>query len=463
MAASRPGYIVAFEGPEDIVSPQFDLLPEAPSILKIGSMNQRIAEHKNRLARYRSSASVGQFVWGVDCIIKSRFKKAEEFITAGAPGELRLVFMQGGAVGASRACTDAIKKYITSVGGDITRAEAYLAKVAKDGVHGLDLSRHPDLSRRHYSKTDDPMTQAMGAAEELDARTASLQPQTAYHFRHNVTTVQGPRDEGNGVATQSPATVGATTTSLTQPQSRFSSWSSPSDGHSSGHISTAQELSFQQPRLIPIALSSSDTLAYKEGETPDVSVGSNGKAKPSGAVHEARRQEALMLLEGNIEPDTGYDPILPMREDLVLLLQEETSSTSLDELAAAYRSGHLHVDDARDPSKPVQDRFLALFTTDQPTLIELQNSVRAELQRWFANHTPTLDLSIFAPVLDRSSLSESSQMALASIEEGTDLLLAVGCQEGVDKETVEWVVKKLSRLGKPDGKSYSRTGRMQFK
>jgi hypothetical protein len=457
MAGRRRGYIVALEGPEDIVSSQLDLLPESPAILKIESMSKKLAENEHRLARHRSSANVGRFVWGVDCIIKSRFKKAEEFIAAGTPGEVRLVFLKGGAVGASRACTDAIKRHIPSVGGDITRAETYLANVIRDGVHGLDLNRPP------RAEANDPSSQAMRAAEELDARTASLQPQTTYHVPHDAATVQGPSDKGKSVATRDPATVADTLTAATQPQSRFSSWDTPSDGDSSGHVSTAQKIPFQQARLVPVAPSSSDPLAHREGEASDVSVGSDGRPRPRRAVREARRQEALMLLEGDMQPDTGYDPVLPMREDLVFLLQEETSSITLDELAGAYKSGDFYVDNVQESSADVEDRFLELLATNYPSPVELQNGIRAELRSWFAQHNSALDLSIFAPILDRSSLKEASQVALASIEEGTDLILAVGCQEGVAQESFESVVGKLVRLGKPDGKSYSRAGRIQFK
>ncbi|KAB5586066.1 hypothetical protein GE09DRAFT_51797 [Coniochaeta sp. 2T2.1] len=455
MAAKRRGYIVAFEGPENIISTQFDLLPDSSSILKIGSMRHRLGEHKSRLARNRSSGHVGRFVFGVDNMMKSRFKKAEEFIAAAAPGETRLVFLQGGAVGATRACTDAVKTHVPSAEGNITRAQAYLANLIRDGVRGLD-----QLQQTH-AESEDPIIRAMRAAEELDDRTASLQPDSSYYFPRHKSAVEGRIAEED---TESQHTATADDNTLAVPISRFSSWSSPSLSHSSGHISTAQEISFQHARIVPVALSSPDHLAPKEGETSDVSMGSDGRLKPPKAIREARRQEALMYLEGSKNPDSGYEPVLPLKEDLVFLLQEETSSISLDELAGAYSNGFFHVDaTSHNPRPQAGDRFLELLATNFESAVELQNQVRHELKIWLEKRGPPPAASIFQPLPDWSGLGEETIAALLAIEENADLILAVGCQEEVDKASYESMVRKLARLGKPDGKTYSPTGRIDFR
>ncbi|KAB5582503.1 hypothetical protein GE09DRAFT_270093 [Coniochaeta sp. 2T2.1] len=455
MAAKRRGYIVAFEGPENIVSTQFDLLPDSSSILKIGSMRHRLSEHKTRLARHRSSGHVGRFVFGVDNMMKFRFKKAEDFIAAAAPGETRLVFLQGGAVGASWACADAVKTHVPSAEGNITRAQAYLTNIIRDGVRGL------DQQQQIHAESENPIIRAMRAAEELDDRTASLQPESTYQFPRHISAFEGRIAEEDA---ESQHTATADDNTLAVPISRFSSWSSPSLSHSSGHISTAQEISFQRARIVPVALSSPGHLAPKEGETSDVSMGSDGRSKPPKAIREARRQEALMYLEGSKNPDSGYEPVLPLKEDLVFLLQEETSSISLDELAGAYSNGFFHVDATSQNFSPqAGDRFLELLSTNFESAVELQNQVRQELKIWLEKRGSPLDASIFQPLPDWSDLGEETIAALSAIEENTDLILAVGCQEGVDKASYESTVRKLARLGKPDGKTYSRTGRIDFR
>ncbi|KAJ9142317.1 hypothetical protein NKR19_g7254 [Coniochaeta hoffmannii] len=476
--AKQRGYIVAFEGPKDIVSSQFDLLPESVSILKIGSLARDLAAHDNYLDCNRGSANIHQFVWGVERITKTRFKKAKEFLATGNPGEVRIVLLEGGAAGATRVCIDAIKRHVPSVGGDITRAEKYLADMLRDGVISVDTSPEPQ------TESNDPLTQAMRAAEDMDAKSFNLQLESAYQNSHAPATL----NKGKTVETQDTATADDTMLAIAhQPDSHFSSWDTPSDAstventmfgipqskshftswntasdnHSSGHISTAHEVSFQQARLVPIPTSGSDRLAHKEGESSDISWGSDGRPRPPRTVREARRQEALMLLEGEAQSDATVEPILPLSEDLVFLLQGETSSETLNELAAAYGSGCLHADNVRQSFGKVE--LLELLTTDYATAIELQNKVRSELRRWFAKHEPALNLSIFTPILDRNTLADASQAALAIIDERTDLILALSCQEGASKRSYQSVVEKLVRLGKPDGKTYSRAGRCEFK
>lgn len=459
MTTHRRGYIVALEGPDEIVSVQFALLPESASILKIVDMKNSLMQHEARLSRHGIPQDIGRYVWGVDRLLKARYKRAETFLAASAPDSTRLVFMNGGAVAAQRACANVIRKRVPAVRGDITQAEVYLRNIIKGGI--LRLSQTPTSPSE--DDLQDVMSTAMRLAEELDARTASLQPEPSQF--EPVSDHQEESRNRKQVESHSTERVHDTLTVDAPPLVRIPSDSTSAD-RSSGHLSTAQELHFQRARLVPLIPSKSDPLAPEDGETSDVSLGSDGRRRSSKVITESKRNETLMFLEGDRNPGVGFEPVLPMMEDVVFLFVEDNPSITLHQQAKAYTTGGLRVGDQERfnlPTDEIEDRSLEFLVTTDSTPLALQNDIRSELKAWLVSHDASLDFRIFEPLQDKTRLSAATKAALTTIDESVDLILAVGAQEGVQRESYKTIVQKLLLLGRPDGKAYSRAGRIDFR
>lgn len=507
---SRHGWIVALEGPEDVVSKQLELLPDSPLILKLPNIRESLQRHSPHTFR---GLNVKPYIWFIHNILQSRLETAQKFLAAAEPGTRRFVFMHGGAVTAQRTCINAIRRHVPEVRDDLGLGSMYFQKVVEKGEFGL--FEHFKTRRRTTKVAPDAGTVAMRAAESLDDRTAYLQPdplsQTAKPLR-SLPDEDDSNDEGgpsNAPVAKDVANVPDqlvsrfskwSTSDSTDARntkdvandpdqliSRFSKWSTSdelSEGHGSTHLSTAQEVSFQQARIVPVSDDPEQTthkdedtrivpvsedparITPKEGETSDISLDSNGQPRPPRRVREARRNEALRMLEGQVEPDRSFQPVMLCVEDVVFLLIDESSSVSLEWLASEYKKGNPAVGGKEISPKTAaedEERFMQIYNVESFDDEELQHEIRSQLKAFFVKHDPDHDYSELDRLHDRRQLSPASLAALVLIEEHADLILAVGAQQGVNKETYEAIVDKLVKLGKPDGKTYSRAGRIEYR
>lgn len=105
----------------------------------------------------------------------ARAHMAHRFLGDSSPENKRLVFMDGGTAEAQLRCIRWISQNHTN--GNVPRAESLFKSLVRNGVAGLMGKRSEDTTcgDNHGSK-DDPVSQAMRAADTLDFLTASLQP-----------------------------------------------------------------------------------------------------------------------------------------------------------------------------------------------------------------------------------------------------------------------------------------------
>ncbi|KAH6604914.1 hypothetical protein Trco_006621 [Trichoderma cornu-damae] len=170
------GSIVAFEGHPDVVSTQLRLLPTSPQILILPAVQCYIASDDSEQA-----FEVRAYVRKVHDALTTRHDAARCFLQGATTSNKRLAFLNGGTPSAQALCIKAIMKHET--GGDRVEAEAVYAKLAKDGLAGLEAKSR--IHGRASSGGDeatlddelhDPITRAMRAADALDRQTANLQP-----------------------------------------------------------------------------------------------------------------------------------------------------------------------------------------------------------------------------------------------------------------------------------------------
>ncbi|OIW27302.1 hypothetical protein CONLIGDRAFT_422593 [Coniochaeta ligniaria NRRL 30616] len=451
---ARRGWIVALEGPEDIVSQQLEMLPDHPSIMKLPNFKQIL----DRQQLPKKLLTIKGYIWRVHQSLQNRLEDAQKFVAEAPPDTRPIVFMHGGAITAQRACIAHIRKSVPEVQDDLGLGELHFKKLVEKGEYGL-----------FEPSSQDAGSAAMRAAETLDDKTAYLQPHALSEHFGRVSPLPDKNDsKGKGPA--DTPDVKDVASAPGQLPSTFSAWStsdSLSEGHDSTHLLTAQEVSFQQGRIVPVS-DAPEPSTPKEGETLDISLDSDGNPRPPWRIREAKRNEALQMLEGNVGPSQEFQPVMSLGEDVVFLLVDESSSVSLEWLSSQYKTENTHVGgESEDTSSktPAEDveRFMQIYDVQSFDDDELQREIRLQLKAFFKKHDPHHDYSELERTYGRSRLSPSSLSALTLIEEKADLILAVGAEQGVDKGTYEAIVSKLVKLGKPDGKTYSRTGRLEIR
>jgi hypothetical protein len=445
MARSR-GYLISLYGAEDVVSAQFDLLPSSPCILKLGSVSRTPTQRDIDLTGHQDPDQISSLNWSFDCYSNLR-EEAQQFFAAGSPGEVGIVFVKGRLFRASTECSDSVTGIVPS-GGD---TEAYVYSKTGNGTILV------EGDQQQLDKPDDLTAIASNGAQGTDERAARVKPDPAYQC------FLSSKNDEQGVEVEDTSIVDDTTLATFLTATHSSSWENQSDGHTSGRISVAHKVSFQHARLIPVPTSNPSYPLYKGDDGVDFTTASDDNIMPPRAVCAARRQEALRLLEGEAVPDIACELTLPLREDMAILVRGDLSSITPGGLRPPYSGGDLRTNDIKQHSDSTKDGFLELLTTNYRTAIELQNDIRATLREWLWQRHPAWDLTILRPMLDRSILPNVSRDALAFIEERVDLILAVGCQDGIDRRSYQSVVDQLLKLGRPDGKTYSRAGEIEFK
>ncbi|KXX82808.1 hypothetical protein MMYC01_200779 [Madurella mycetomatis] len=197
----RTGHIIAFEGPSELVSTQLRLLPASPQIRVLPSL-----PHYMRDSNPELPFDARQLIHRIHTAAQARHAEALEFLRtpmAVADGK-RLVFMDGGTIGAHAACLSAIMEHQT--GGNAEAADLTFSQLVSDGVAGLLLGRPSSRQSGEPSMADkedpelvghdrvqegeqaawerlnddgpieDPIMQAMRAADKLYKQTEFLQP-----------------------------------------------------------------------------------------------------------------------------------------------------------------------------------------------------------------------------------------------------------------------------------------------
>ncbi|KAK5660967.1 hypothetical protein OQA88_12342 [Cercophora sp. LCS_1] len=199
------GKIVALEGPTEIISTQLQLLPTSPDILVLPSIEHYLPETENEPA-----SNTKQLIYRVHLAAKARHTEAVAFLQQAAIDKKRVVFMDGGTVGARALCLSAISR--GQGDNDLDDAKSTFDKLVSDGVAGLmDDKRTTGASvatsfgaeraylrgtmsgmmegkksreRTHVTSSlnsndepednDDPIVRAMRAADALDRETEVL-------------------------------------------------------------------------------------------------------------------------------------------------------------------------------------------------------------------------------------------------------------------------------------------------
>ncbi|KAI1388306.1 uncharacterized protein F4822DRAFT_428926 [Hypoxylon trugodes] len=176
------GSLVAFEGPQDIISTQLRLLPNSPNILIIPPLQFFIKEDEPE-----AQFDARSHILTIHKACCERIETAWAFLRESTPSNKRLVFMNGGTASSQVECISDIAKYVTN--GDLEKAERIFNRLVRDGVTGLRGQQQKDLSSKppqpmangyQPSQPDgeaanDPSSEAMRAADALDDETASLQ------------------------------------------------------------------------------------------------------------------------------------------------------------------------------------------------------------------------------------------------------------------------------------------------
>ncbi|TRX92203.1 hypothetical protein FHL15_006818 [Xylaria flabelliformis] len=176
------GSLVAFEGPQDIISTQLRLLPTSPKILILPSFQYFVKDNDTN-APFDARSQILRTHEACD----ARTEMARNFLRESTPDNKRLVFMNGGTASAQLSCISAISKHETN--GDIIKAEAIFSELIQDGIAGLKRESKPeeevrgnspgdamtDINERDNNVPDDPISRAMRAADALDLETAFLQ------------------------------------------------------------------------------------------------------------------------------------------------------------------------------------------------------------------------------------------------------------------------------------------------
>ncbi|KAK8039754.1 hypothetical protein PG993_008165 [Apiospora rasikravindrae] len=164
------GSLVAFEGSQDLVSTQMQLLPSSSRILVIPPLQHFLAGED-----VEKSPDARTYILKIHDACNARAHMAHRFLEDSSPENKRLVFMDGGTAEAQLRCIKWISLHHTN--GNIPRAEAMFKALARNGVAGLTRKSKQDATfGDNHGSRDDPVSQAMRAADTLDFLTASLQP-----------------------------------------------------------------------------------------------------------------------------------------------------------------------------------------------------------------------------------------------------------------------------------------------
>ncbi|KAK5631438.1 hypothetical protein RRF57_007152 [Xylaria bambusicola] len=176
------GSLVAFEGPQDIISTQLRLLPNSSKLLILPSFHSFIKE-----SDVASQFDAQSLILRIHEACHARTEMARTFLRESTLNDKRLVFMNGSTISARMSCISAISKHETN--GDMGKAETIFNKLIKNGTASLmrqsQLEQGPevasmtdvteDMDGQCCRIADDPISKAMRAADALYLETEFLQ------------------------------------------------------------------------------------------------------------------------------------------------------------------------------------------------------------------------------------------------------------------------------------------------
>ncbi|KAI0390065.1 hypothetical protein F5Y17DRAFT_85695 [Xylariaceae sp. FL0594] len=189
------GSLVAFEGPQDIVSAQLRLLPNSPKTLVLPPVDPGIE-------REAGPFDARAFILATHAAYKARAEVAHSFLAESTADDKRLVFLNGGTATAYMSCITAISQNETHV--DIAQAGAVFEELIQNGIASLERRSRPEtdtpgipdipeleatgvgLNGDGYAALSDPASNAMRAADALDLETASLQSLPVLELTYDV-------------------------------------------------------------------------------------------------------------------------------------------------------------------------------------------------------------------------------------------------------------------------------------
>ncbi|KAI0416395.1 hypothetical protein F5X98DRAFT_181675 [Xylaria grammica] len=176
------GSLVAFEGPQEIITTQLRLLPNSSKLLILPSFQYFARESDGSLP-----FDARQLILRTHEACHARTEMARTFLRESTPDNKRLVFMNGGTASARMSCIYAISKHETN--GDIAKAEAIFSELIQNGIASLKRPSKPekgpgvssglddaiDMDEQDNNFPEDPITKAMRAADALYLETSFLQ------------------------------------------------------------------------------------------------------------------------------------------------------------------------------------------------------------------------------------------------------------------------------------------------
>lgn len=185
------GSLIALEGSRDVLLAQCLLIPSSPNILVLPELSQFLEPDT-----HNSVFDPARCVLRIHEACITRAEKAYSFLRESTPSRRRLVFMIGGTASAEKECIRRISDHSTQ--GGLAKAEQLFNDLIRTGVgglrHAIEVRVNPkpalqssatkSMDQRNvvdvcqHSTAEDPIYEAMRAADELDRRTASLQPDT---------------------------------------------------------------------------------------------------------------------------------------------------------------------------------------------------------------------------------------------------------------------------------------------
>ncbi|KAI0809695.1 hypothetical protein GGR55DRAFT_161304 [Xylaria sp. FL0064] len=180
--AEYHGSLVAFEGPQDIISTQLRLLPNSSKLLILPSF-QYFVKESNADSRFDARS----LILRTHAACHARAEMARAFLRDSTPDNKRLAFMNGGAISARMNCISAISKHETH--GDAIKAEAIFNELIQHGTAGLKRQSRPeqtpglisgglaatDVNEQENDIPEDPNSKAMRAADALYLETSFLE------------------------------------------------------------------------------------------------------------------------------------------------------------------------------------------------------------------------------------------------------------------------------------------------
>lgn len=156
ISESQRGQLVAIEGDIEAVSVQLMLLPPSRKILILPALTATSTTNPS------DAFDACEFVRNIHTAFTKRAELARSFLQSSTSTQPRLVFMNGGSIGARAACVARISKEVTN--GSIADAETLLDVIIKNGV--ARLRDPPKRHKQEQTQQEDMLDMKAGAGDD---------------------------------------------------------------------------------------------------------------------------------------------------------------------------------------------------------------------------------------------------------------------------------------------------------